>query len=77
MTCGPFFGNEKIPRKPVKWETVAHDPDCIMTHRYSGRKKEGEKWQDSAGVWHVIHKARLGEEAAMDGKDLIEELIYG
>ncbi|MDD3471499.1 MAG: hypothetical protein PHS86_01845 [Syntrophaceae bacterium] len=75
MTCMPIFPIERIPRKPVRWETVWVNENVIATGRSHKRKPVGEVWREKDGTYHVMTLARVGEEAAVQGPDIIREYL--
>jgi hypothetical protein len=75
MTCMPMFPVEKIPAKPVRWETTWVDENVISTGRTKKRKTVNQVWKEKEGTYHVITLAHVGEEAAYKGPETIRQYL--
>ncbi len=75
MTCMPVFPVERISRRPVRWETTWVNENLVATGRTRKRKPVGEVWRENDGTYHVITLANVGEEAAMEGPEIIREYL--
>ncbi len=75
MTCMPMFPLEKIPRKPVRWETTWVNENVIFTGRTKKRKPVNQVWKEKDGTYHVITLAHVGEEAAYEGLEIIRQYL--
>lgn len=75
MTCMPVFTKDKDPGRPVRWETVWINKDNHTVGRTRKRKPVDEVWKESDGTYRVITLAKRGEQAFMEGANLIEEYL--
>ena len=75
MTCMPMFPLEKIPRKPVHWETTWVNENVIFTGRTKKRKPVNQVWKEKDGTYHLITLAHVGEEAAYEGPETIRQYL--